>query len=270
MAQRGQKRAADDDGEAAFLADLDGLFEPDEPTALVEAKKQKGRPLNRPKFHGRAVTQERVCEHEIGRHGYAKALSVGDFEKRYLSLTRVEKTPEGWIAPTESYVFQGVCPSTTAALHLDRALDIDVLLQRLPCNKRAGRPTKKAAALTPQPAEVARRSLYDGPFEALVGRGAPPLRNRMGGDGRAQLTGRSEIGRRVCTWSANGATRGKVISAARNADASITFCVLDDDGQQRELSESELGQALGMYELYEKHMANATAANEMAMAGMSL
>ncbi|KAH8082512.1 hypothetical protein JL720_8539 [Aureococcus anophagefferens] len=45
MAQRGQKRAADDDGEAAFLADLDGLFEPDEPTALVEAKKQKGRPL---------------------------------------------------------------------------------------------------------------------------------------------------------------------------------------------------------------------------------
>ncbi|EGB03795.1 hypothetical protein AURANDRAFT_67728 [Aureococcus anophagefferens] len=45
MAQRGQKRAADDDGEAAFLADLDGLFEPDEPTALVDAKKQKGRPL---------------------------------------------------------------------------------------------------------------------------------------------------------------------------------------------------------------------------------
>ena len=92
----------------------------------------------------------------------------------------------------------------------------------------------------------------------------------MGGDGRAQLTGRSEIGRRVCTWSANGATCGKVISAARNADASITFCVLDDDGQQRELSELELGQALGMYELYQKHMANTTAANEMAMAGMSL
>ncbi|KAH8068453.1 hypothetical protein JL720_12225 [Aureococcus anophagefferens] len=47
MAQRGQKRAADDDGEAAFLADLDGPFEPDEPTALVDAKKQKGRPRER-------------------------------------------------------------------------------------------------------------------------------------------------------------------------------------------------------------------------------
>ncbi|KAH8059616.1 hypothetical protein JL722_5245 [Aureococcus anophagefferens] len=192
--------------------------------------------LREPPEVPRPAVTRKLRAHEIGRHGrYTKALSVGDFEKRDLSLTRVEKTPEGWIAPTESYVFQGVCPSTTAALHLDRALDIDVVLQRLPCNKRAGRPTKKAAALTPQPAEVARRSLYDGPFEALVGRGAPPLRNRMGGDGRAQLTGRSEIGRRVCTWSANGATCGKVISAARNADASITFCVLDDDGQQREL-----------------------------------
>ncbi|KAH8058903.1 hypothetical protein JL720_13918 [Aureococcus anophagefferens] len=48
MAQRGQKRAADDDGEAAFLADLDGAFEPDEPTALVDAKKQKGRPRGVP------------------------------------------------------------------------------------------------------------------------------------------------------------------------------------------------------------------------------
>ncbi|KAH8082526.1 hypothetical protein JL720_8555 [Aureococcus anophagefferens] len=139
--------------------------------------------VNRPKFHGRG---DGSGGHEIGRHGrYTKALSVGDFEKRYLSLTRVEKTPEGWIAPTESYVFQGVCPSTTRR-SISIALDIGV------------------------------------------------------------------------------------ISAARNADASITFCVLDDDGQQRELSESELGQALGMYELYENHMAKATAANEMAMAGMSL
>ncbi|KAH8059618.1 hypothetical protein JL722_5247 [Aureococcus anophagefferens] len=69
MAQRGQKRAADDDGEAAFLADLDGLFEPDEPTALVEAKKQKGRPLGSVSGRPRPTHFARRVDAKAGKRG---------------------------------------------------------------------------------------------------------------------------------------------------------------------------------------------------------
>lgn len=101
----------------------------------------------------------RVNEYNRGLAGEGRdCLSVKSYEQKYMTLQCVEKVLRDhkerglfsvWDCDCRNYVYEKQCQCSVLSRHLDpeHQMNVDSMLQELPANKKAGRPSKSAQVL---------------------------------------------------------------------------------------------------------------------------